>query len=552
MAVYQCVVIGAGPGGLATVKELLENNVGAVICLERSAVLGGVFSDPYDGLLLTSSPSFSIFSDYLPRGSFRPHAFWSANYAVEYWTAYASHYGVLDHVRFDSNVVSISRLSTGLWLVSLDDGSEFVAHRVAVATGGNQIPKYPKWRDTLPPSILSLHSTDFRSSDPFVGKNVLIVGGGESASDIALQISRVAKTTTVALRFSTGWVVPRKRGDIAADTATHRGLYWLPRGYGRALSTYLASAEHTRSQRGARQTGAQTQASVKTRLVSEAVLYLNSLIREENRVWGTYGTKSYALPEAMACHGCRVVVGEISSYHRSEFEFQDPSLERLAGIEAVVFCTGYRAVTPFPVNGVCSEQRPRDLFCHMFDKDYGDSLAWIGFARPAFGSQFPVMEMQARYFALLASGKMALPTASFMREDVYSTQQRNLKQFEKQAVSKPTLVDYHHYMDGVAALIGCKPPLFRYVLTNPLLWLKLVYGPTQASQYRLVGPGAKPEMARHILEVVPTAPVTSPVVQAGLVASLCHCMSRAVCALAMTFLSSFCLSFATRSSLRQG
>ena len=45
-------------------KELLENGIHNVICLEQSQSLGGVFRTGYDNLLLTSSVPFSMFSDY--------------------------------------------------------------------------------------------------------------------------------------------------------------------------------------------------------------------------------------------------------------------------------------------------------------------------------------------------------------------------------------------------------------------------------------------------------------------------------------------------------
>ena len=59
-----CIVIGAGPAGIVTTKELLEHGIGEVICLEQSDKLGGTFSKSYDNLVLTSSVTFSMFSDF--------------------------------------------------------------------------------------------------------------------------------------------------------------------------------------------------------------------------------------------------------------------------------------------------------------------------------------------------------------------------------------------------------------------------------------------------------------------------------------------------------
>ena len=78
-----------------------------------------------------------------------------------------------------------------------------------------------------------------------------------------------------------------------------------------------------------------------------------------------------------------------------------------------------------------------------------------------------------------------------------------LEQFEENAEQIRSLVDYHRYMDDLAELIGCTPPLREYALRHPRLWLSLMYGPTQATQFRLRGPGAKVDLAHEILAQLP-------------------------------------------------
>src|SRR5210317_745173 len=98
---YNCVVIGAGPGGIVAVKELLEKGIKNVLCLEQSDTLGGVFSKGYDNLILTSSVTFSMFSDFWV-GEGNDHHFWSKDEAVSYWNSYAGHFGVKEHIRYGS------------------------------------------------------------------------------------------------------------------------------------------------------------------------------------------------------------------------------------------------------------------------------------------------------------------------------------------------------------------------------------------------------------------------------------------------------------------
>lgn len=70
-------------------------------------------------------------------------------------------------------------------------------------------------------------------------------------------------------------------------------------------------------------------------------------------------------------------------------------------------------------------------------------------------------------------------------------------------------------MDSMAGIIGCEPTLTQYFFTDPLLWMKMVYGATQATQFRLCGPGAKISYAKKILRKLPVSEVNY-IVKAGI------------------------------------
>ena len=138
----EAVVIGAGPGGIACTKELLENGVDDVVCLEQSRSLGGVFVTGYDDLLLTSSVPFSMFSDFWV-GDGKGHHFWSKEEAVAYWQAYADNYGVTPRIRFDAKVAAVSQGKGGHWEVTLESGEVIQTRQLALATGNNSVPRFP-------------------------------------------------------------------------------------------------------------------------------------------------------------------------------------------------------------------------------------------------------------------------------------------------------------------------------------------------------------------------------------------------------------------------
>ena len=497
---WDCIIIGAGPGGLVTTKELIEQGVREVVCLEQAKEVGGIFTNAYDNLVLTSSCTYSMFSDFWI-GDGKQHEFWTKNEAVDYWKSYAKHFDIEDKIRLNSQVVAVTPQNDKGWQVQLASGDILLSKRVALAIGNNSIPSYPQWKDLLTEVEFS-HSKEYRNADNFVEKNVLVVGGGESGSDIALEISRVAKNCWVSLRNSTGWVVPRQRGKRANDIATNRGIYGLPREYGHTLSQIISRQWLSYNDR-----------------VDETAVNLNKKVKSKNGVWGIYGTKTFSLPKAIVHYGCQVI-GEILRVEDGGRTSIAADGEVLSNIDAVVFCTGYKNQVPFLLDEL-KEIDIRNLYKHMFHSKYRDQIVWIGWARPAFGSQFPIMEMQARFFALICTGEKTLPASEEMEEVASRDREKYLEQFEHNADRIRSLVDYHIYMDDLADLIGCKPPLWKYFFLHPRLWLRMVYGATQATQFRLRGPGQKEALARELIAKLPVAPFNY-FFRAGLKGRLIH------------------------------
>ena len=489
-----CIVIGAGPGGIVATKEFLEIGFDDVLCLEQAKGLGGVFAKGYDNLQLTSSVTFSMFSDFWV-GEGKNHHFWTKEEAVAYWTDYAFHYGVPNHIRFNTKVTSVTSIEGDAWQIGLDSGEQLQCKHLVLAIGNNNIPRYPEWCNKLTDVSYS-HSKDYKNAESFKGKRVLVVGGGESGSDVAFEISQVAEQAWVSLRESTGWVVPRKRGGHAADVSTHRGIWDLPREYGAYLSPFVLKLERGRKDP-----------------VFDALADLNDKVRSRYGIWGIYGTKTLALPKAIANHGCKVV-GDIVGIEDGGRKLTTIEGEVLENIDVVVFCTGYRNSANFMPETLRTCD-PRQLYKHMFHPDFGDRIAWIGWARPGFGSQFPIMEMQSRYCALIFKGALKLPETEQMKQVAQQDMEAYQVQFEENANRIRSLVDYHRYMDGLARIIGCSPPLFQYFLRHPKLWLHLMYGPTQATQFRLKGPGKKIKLSQEIIYKLPISTFNH-IVKAGL------------------------------------
>ena len=489
-----CIVIGAGPGGITATKELIEHGFDDVLCLEKSSMLGGVFANTYDNLLLTSSVTFSMFSDFWV-GDGKSHDFWTKNEAVDYWKSYASHYGVAERIQFNAEVEQVKSIDDKAWEVTLSSGNIYKCKHLILAIGNNNVPKYPEWRNQIT-DIPYSHSKEYKNANGFEGKRVLVIGGGESGSDVAYEISKVAKECWVSLRETTGWIVPRKRGGHAADVSTHRGIWDLPRDYGAILSPFVLKLERERKDP-----------------VFDALADLNEKVSSKYGIWGIFGTKTLALPKAIANHGCKVV-GDIVTIQDGGKKLISADGKTLENLDAIVFSTGYINEIKFMPEDLQACD-PRKLYKHIFHPELKNRLAWIGWARPAFGSQFPIMEMQSRYMASIVKEDLQFPSKTVMLTVIENDKEHYYNQFEGNAKRIRSLVDYHYYMNTLSKVIGCFPPLAKYFFTRPKLWFHLMYGPTQATQFRLRGPGKKVGLAKEIITKLPVSTFNH-IVKAGL------------------------------------
>lgn len=79
----------------------------------------------------------------------------------------------------------------GTWQVQLGAGEVLRAARVVLASGASNAPRFPVWADELT-AVDGRHSASYLNAEGLQDKRVLLVGGGESAADIGLEIAKVA------------------------------------------------------------------------------------------------------------------------------------------------------------------------------------------------------------------------------------------------------------------------------------------------------------------------------------------------------------------------
>ena len=178
----EAIVIGAGPAGLAT-AAMLKKRGADVLVLERDAGVGSSWRKHYDRLHLHTVRWLSNLPGY--RFS-RKHGKWvSRDGVIGYLEGYVRHHGL--DVRTGTEVAALERLD-GSWRVETP-GGDLAARYVVVATGYNHTPFIPDFpgKDGFNGELL--HASRYRNPEPYRGRDVLVVGSGNTGAEIAVDLA---------------------------------------------------------------------------------------------------------------------------------------------------------------------------------------------------------------------------------------------------------------------------------------------------------------------------------------------------------------------------
>jgi cation diffusion facilitator CzcD-associated flavoprotein CzcO len=172
-------VIGAGACGLAAAAVLKRAGLRPLV-LDREAELGSSWARRYDTLRLNTMGAMS----HLPGRRFprRYGRYPRRDDMVEYLRDYARAQGL--EVRFGTAVERVDRAGGGGWRVTTAAG-ELEAPVVVVATGYDVVPKMPRWPGAESFEGELIHAREFRSAGPFHGRDVLVVGAGNTGTEVA-------------------------------------------------------------------------------------------------------------------------------------------------------------------------------------------------------------------------------------------------------------------------------------------------------------------------------------------------------------------------------
>ncbi len=386
MAARVCV-IGAGPCGIAAGKNCAQAGLDFVL-FEKNDRVGGnwVFnaatghSSVYENTHIISSKTWSEYEDFPMPADYPDYP--NHRQLQAYFEAYARHFGVYDAIRFNHTIRNVKPRHGGGWDVAFADaeGQDHVEgfDVLMVANGHHWNPKYPDLEGTFDGTLL--HSHDFKGlTDDWRGKNVLVIGAGNSACDVAVEAARVAAKVCLSMR-SPQWFIPKFLFGVPADVFGAR-TRWLPRALKQwSLGKTLTLLQGPYSRYG-------LPMNTKPPLTHHPTL--NSDFIDYVR------------------HGRIKPRRGIKHLDGREVEFTDGTRE---AFDIICACTGFWISFPFFDTSLIDfkDAKRVPLFRKMMHADYRD-LYFIGLFQP-LGCVWPLADYQARLACEEVLGRYSRPT----------------------------------------------------------------------------------------------------------------------------------------------
>lgn len=420
MTLPRTAVIGAGISGLTAGKMLKDYGV-PYTTFESSDRIGGnwAFGNPnghssaYRSLHIDTSRQRLCFKDF-PMPEDYP-AFPHHSQIKSYLDDYADAFGLLGRIEFGNGVVHARRRASGGWDVADQAGQTRSFDLLVVANGHHWDPRRPDFPGTFTGASIHSHQyIDPRTPLQLSGKRILIVGLGNSAADIAVELSSRSLDNTVTLSTrSSGWIVPKYVAGRPGDTLWRTTPY-LPLSWQRKAIQLAAPIMGVDPQ-------------------------LYGLPKPNHKLFEAHPTQSVELP-------LRLGSGDITP---------KPNVDRLDGatvwfedgtsddFDVIVYATGYNITFPFfAPDFISAPDNHIRLYKRMFVPGIED-LVFMGFAQ-SVPTLFPFVECQSRLLAAYAIGRYALPPTAEMEKVIDADEQLYTGHCTDRA-RHTQQVDFFHY-----------------------------------------------------------------------------------------------------------
>ncbi|WP_380160624.1 flavin-containing monooxygenase [Kineococcus sp. R86509] len=346
------LVVGAGPAGLAAARALRARGL-SYDHVDRHGV-GGIWdieapgSPMYEAAHFISSRTLSGFEGFPMPADYPdyPHH----RQVLAYLRSFADAYDLTDRVETGVEVRDVDR-SGDRWQVTLTDGRRREYAGIVCCSGAQWFPVLPDLPGEFAGELR--HSNTYRSADEVRGRRVLVVGGGNSGCDIAVDAARTADRVLLSMR---------------------RGYWFIPKHvFGRPSDVFAAGGPH-----------------LPVRLQQKVFGWVLNLLNGRPERWGlqkpdhrlfeTHPVLNSNLFLALQ-HGDVEPRPAIRSVDGHRVVFTDG---QEAEVDTIIAATGYRHAVPYAQRFLGSDQHP-DLYLTSFSRQY-EGLFGIGFTETNSGA----------------------------------------------------------------------------------------------------------------------------------------------------------------------
>lgn len=216
-------VIGAGPSGIAAAKNLLDEGLDVTV-YDKGTDVGGnwVFSETeghssvFETTHIISSKTMSQYDDFPMPDNYPDYP--SHTHLADYFQSYARHFNLYQHIHFQTVVKKCELTEQGKWSVLIEKNGIETCHifdALAVCNGHHWLPRTPQYSGHFDGEFI--HSHAVKRFSQFRNKRVLVIGGGNSACDVAVESSRVAAKVDMSWRRGY-WIAPKFMMGKPSDT----------------------------------------------------------------------------------------------------------------------------------------------------------------------------------------------------------------------------------------------------------------------------------------------------------------------------------------------
>jgi dimethylaniline monooxygenase (N-oxide forming) len=412
-------VIGAGSSGIAAAKEMHTRGI-PFDCYELGDRVGGnwVFqnsngvSSSYKSLHINTSRERMEYADFpMPKSypDFPRH-----DHIAKYFDDYVDHFGFRDKIQFGTGVEHVSPQDDGTYDVRLSDGSSQTYTHVIVCNGHHWDPRMPEppfpGQDVFEGE--QIHAHDYKEEGQLTGKDVVVLGVGNSGMDIAVDASYHAKNTYLAHRRG-AYIVPKYLFGKPVDQMA--AAEWLPGPIRFGILGALVKLVQGKPED-------------------------YGLKKPDHKFAHAHPTVSGRILDRIS-HGAITPKPNIASLGKDTVRFEDGTEVHA---DLVVYCTGYKITFPFfDPDFISAPDNRIGLYKFVFNPKH-QNVYFIGLVQP-LGAIMPIAERQSQLVAEHITGAYRLPSISAMEHDISAKQQAMQKRYVKS--KRHTIqVDFEDYM----------------------------------------------------------------------------------------------------------